>query len=95
MDGFLTMAQGRAGGSPLRINICECNADAADDSARPQFFTNLANWLYSNGGYRMLTFFPDPPGNHSVTWSYVVDVIPPLIPHTIDALNTIQATYGR
>jgi len=91
MGGFLTMAQERSGLTWPQINVCECNADAADDSARPQFFENLALWLYNNGGRRMLTFFPDTAGPHSVTWEYVVDAA---VPYTINALNSIQSNYG-
>ena len=95
--GFLAMAQNRAKNldgspAPLRINITECNAK--DNSARPQFLEWLAQWLSSNGGYRMLTFFPtDQAGPHSVTWQYVANALTG-IDYTIDALNTIQNNYG-
>jgi hypothetical protein len=85
------MAQSRSGLNWPQLNVCECNANAADDSARPAYFENLAQWLYNNGGRRMLTFFPTPAGPHSVTWPYVADAA---VPYTINALNTIQATYG-
>ena len=64
---------------------------AGHSSSRPQFFENLAQWLYNNGGRRILTFFPDPAGPHSVSWEYVVDAT---VPYTINALNYIQRTYG-
>lgn len=94
MGGFLTMARNRTGLTWPKINVCECNANATDDGARPQFFENLALWLYNNGGRRMLTFFPNPAGPHSVTWEHVADVVPPAIPYTINALNYIQSHYG-
>lgn len=93
MNNFWNMAVNRANGSALRINVCECNASASDDSARPEYFENLANWLYNNNGYRMLTFFPDPAGTHSVTWPYVAG--PNSAGYTLAALNTIQSNYGR
>ena len=68
MDGFLSMTRSRSGLPWPTINVCECNADVSDDGSRPQFFGNLAQWRYSNGGRRMLTFFPDPAGPHSVSW---------------------------
>ena len=98
LDNFQMMASLRAKGTstsrtaPLRINICECNASQSNDSARPAYFENLAMWLSSNAGYRMLTFFPDPAGNHSVTWPYVANAS---TPYTISALKTIQKLYGR
>jgi hypothetical protein len=93
LDNFLATANRRVpSGKPLRINICECNANVTDDGARPQYFENLAIWLYNNPGYRMLTFFPDPAGNHSVTWPHVADANPA---YTIDRLNYIQTHYGR
>jgi hypothetical protein len=91
MDGFLSMARSRSGLTWPKINVCECNADVSDDGSRPQFFENLAQWLYNNGGRRMLTFFPDPAGPHSVSWDYAVDAA---VPYTINALNYIQSTYG-
>jgi len=93
MGAFRTMAQHRSGWTSPRINVCECNANYHDDSARPGFFENLAQWLYNNGGRRMLTFFPDPAGPESVTWSHVVNATP--VKYTINALNTIQGSYGR
>jgi hypothetical protein len=68
MDGFLSMTRSRSGLPWPTINVCECNADVSDDGSRPQFFGNLAQWRYSDGGRRMLTFFPDPAGPHSVSW---------------------------
>jgi hypothetical protein len=91
LNTFQTMARGRANGSALRINICECNAK--DDSVRPAYFDNLALWLYTNAGYRMLTFFPDPPGPHSVTWASIVG--PNSGGVTLAELNSIQRNYGR
>jgi hypothetical protein len=86
MDGFLSMARNRSGLTWPKINVCESNANASNWAARPGFFENLAKWLYNNGGRRMLTFFPDGGGPHSVAW--------PPIQGTIDALNYVQATYG-
>jgi hypothetical protein len=91
LGGFLTMARSRSGLTWPQINVCESNANAADDSDRPGYFKNLALWLYNNGGRRMLTFFPGSAGPHSVTWEYVADAA---VPYTINALNYIQATYG-
>jgi hypothetical protein len=91
MDGFLAMARNRSGLKWPQINVCECNANASNDGSRPQFFQNLAQWLSSNGGRRMLTFFPETAGPDSVTWEHVADAT---VPHTINALNTIQRTYG-
>jgi TAT (twin-arginine translocation) pathway signal sequence len=94
LNTFLQMAQNRVGsGATPKINICECNANASNDSARPGYFQNLAKWLYNNPGYRMLTFFPDPAGPHSVTWFYVAN--PNSSGATISALDTIQRNYGR
>ena len=93
MGGFATMAQSRVGSGALRINVCETNANVNDDAARPGFFEHLAQWLSSNGGYRMLTFFPtDKAGNHSVTWQHVAQA--GTNDNTIDALRYIQSTYG-
>lgn len=86
MDRWLAVAKERSGLAYPKINVCECNANATNDAKRPQFFKNLALWLHNNGGRRMLTFFPDGGGPHSVPWP------PPQA--TIDALNYIQATYG-
>jgi hypothetical protein len=91
LGGFLTMARNRSGLTWPKLNVCECNANVSDDGDRPGFFENLALWLYNNGGRRMLTFFPDPAGLHSVTWEYVVDAA---VPYTINALNDIQSAYG-
>jgi hypothetical protein len=91
LNGFLSMARNRSGLMWPKINVCECNANASNDGSRPQYFENLAMWLNNNGGRRMLTFFPDPAGPHSVTWEHVANAA---APHTIDALNSIQATYG-
>jgi hypothetical protein len=91
MGGYLSVARERSGLTWPQINVCECNANAADDSDRPQYFENLALWLYNNGGRRMLTFFPDPAGPHSVSWEYVADAA---VPYTINALNAIQSNYG-
>jgi hypothetical protein len=89
MDNFLTLARSRApvGVNYPKINVCESNANATNADNRPQFFENLATWLHQNGGRRMLTFFPEGGGPHSVEW------VPPK-QTTIDALNWIQATYG-
>lgn len=92
MSGFLSMARNRSGLTWPKLNVCECNANVSDDGDRPGFFKNLALWLYNNGGRRMLTFFPDPAGPHSVTWAHVADAAPPQ--YTIDALNYIASTYG-
>jgi hypothetical protein len=92
MDAFRTMAQHRSGLTWPRINVCECNANFHDDSARAPFFDNLAQWLNDHGGRRMLTFFPNPAGNESVTWSHVVNA--GTNDNTIDELNTIQSKYG-
>src|SRR5262249_22533799 len=73
MGGFLSMARNRSGLTWPKINVCETNANVNDDGARPQFFENLALWLYNNGGRRMLTFFPNSAGPHSVTWEHVAD----------------------
>jgi hypothetical protein len=91
MDGFLSMARSRSGLTWPKIDVCECNANVSNDGNRPQFFKNLALWLYNNGGRRMLTFFPDPAGPHSVTWEHVADAA---TPYTINALNYIQSNYG-
>jgi hypothetical protein len=91
LGGFLTMARNRSGLTWPKLNVCECNANAADDSDRPGYFENLALWLHNNGGRRMLTFFPTPAGPHSVTWEHVADAT---VPYTINALKDIQATYG-
>lgn len=91
MGGFLAMARNRSGLTWPKLNVCECNANVGDDGDRPGFFKNLALWLYNNGGRRMLTFFPDPAGPHSVTWSHVADAA---VPYTINALNDIQGAYG-
>ena len=92
LDNFLATANRRVpSGKPLRINICECNAK--DDSVRPQYLENLGQWLNNNPGYRMLTFFPDPAGTHSVTWFSVANPFPDTA--TVSALNTVQANYGR
>jgi hypothetical protein len=91
MDGFLAMARRRSGLTWPKLNVCECNANVSNDGNRPGFFKNLALWLNNNGGRRMLTFFPDPAGPHSVTWEHVADAA---VPYTIDALNYIQGTYG-
>lgn len=77
-----------AGVDNPKINVCECNANASNADARPQFFENLAKWLGNyGGGRRMLTFFPVGGGPHSVEWG-------PPKQATIDALNLIQGTYG-
>jgi hypothetical protein len=91
MNGFLSMARSRSGLTWPKINVCECNANASNDGSRPQYFKNLAQWLYNNGGRKMLTFFPTPAGIHSVTWAHVADA---QHPYTIEALNYIQSTYG-
>jgi hypothetical protein len=91
MGGFLSMARNRSGLTWPKLNVCECNANVSEDGDRPGFFKNLALWLYNNGGRRMLTFFPDPAGPHSVTWAHAADAA---VPYTIDALNYIQSTYG-
>jgi len=91
MGGFLSMARNRSGLTWPKLNVCECNAKVSNDGDRPGFFKNLALWLYNNGGRRMLTFFPDPAGPHSVTWAHVVDTT---TPYTIDALNYIASNYG-
>lgn len=91
MNGFLSMARSRSGLTWPKINVCECNANVSNDGKRPQFLKDLALWLNNNGGRRMLTFFPDPAGPHSVTWEHVADAA---VPYTINALNYIQLTYG-
>jgi hypothetical protein len=91
LNTLQAMASGRANGKPLRINICECNAKG--DAVRPLYFENLAQWLILNAGYRMLTFFPDPAGHHSVTWFSVASPSPDTA--TVSALNDIQHNYGR
>ena len=96
MYPYLELARDRTGLTWPTINVTECNANADNDGARPGFFQHLAAWLdnNNNGGHRMLTFFTDsPPAPHSVTWEHVADAAPGS-DHTIDALNTIQATYG-
>jgi hypothetical protein len=86
MGGFLQLARGRSGLKRPKINICECNASAAHAAERPHYFKDLALWLHRNHGSRMLTFFPEDGGPHSVPWP------PPQA--TINALKTIQSTYG-
>jgi hypothetical protein len=77
MGGFLSVARNRSGLTWPKLNVCECNANVNNDGDRPGFFKNLALWLYNNGGRRMLTFFPDPAGPHSVTWEHVADAAVP------------------
>jgi hypothetical protein len=84
MDGYQTLAQGRSGLTYPKINVCETNTH--DESNRPQFFKNVAKWLYNNGGRRMLTFYKDG-GTSGGAWD-------PNDTNTINALNYIVANYG-
>jgi hypothetical protein len=69
MGNWLQVAKERSGPSSPVIHITECNANASDDAFWPDFFSNLAAWLSNNGGAspHMLTFFPNPPGPHSIS----------------------------
>ena len=55
MDRYHTLANDRTGLKYPKINVCETNTHA--ESNRPQFFTNVARWLFNSGGRRMLTFY--------------------------------------
>jgi hypothetical protein len=84
-------------GGSLRINVTETNAGVTNDAARPLFFERLAKWLSNNGGYRMLTFFPDEAvaaadHDHSVTWQHIVNA--GTNDNTLVELRSIQSNYG-
>jgi hypothetical protein len=83
MDRFHAMVMNRTTVSSPHINVCECNADV--DQYRPQFFTDLANWLHNNDGRRMLTFWHDDPAPHGGPWSSASET-------TIKALQNIVST---
>lgn len=94
MGRWLQVARQRSKMPDPTIHVCECNANASNGDARPQFFKNLASWLNNNGGRNphMLTFFPPAEGRpHSVPWDPAQGR--PGQP-TITALNSIQAAYG-
>jgi hypothetical protein len=99
MGNWLQVAKERSGSSSPVIHITECNANASDDAFRPVFFSNLAAWLSTNGGAspHMLTFFPNPPGPHSISWGQPDFATGKWVPppsDTVIALQHIQATYG-
>lgn len=84
MDDYLTLVRGRTGLRYPKINVCETNTH--DESNRPQFFDNVARWLYTNGGDRMLTFFKAG-GKSGGAWD-------PTDQDTIAALNRIVDDFG-
>jgi hypothetical protein len=57
LDAYRILAQRRTGGPHPTINICEANAD--DESNRPDFFKNVTRWLHHHGGGRMLACYRD------------------------------------
>jgi hypothetical protein len=84
LDDYLTLARGRTGLKYPKINVCETNTHI--ESNRPAFFKNVAQWLYGNGGRRMLTFYKKG-GSSGGAWI-------PDDHKTIDALKYIVAKYG-
>jgi len=84
MDDYQALARGRTGLTYPKIDVCETNTH--DESNRPQFFKNVAQWLYNTGGRRMLTFYKDG-GASGGPWD-------PNDTKTINALNYIEANYG-
>src|SRR5262249_16230055 len=52
LDAYRRLVQHRTGLTYPKINVCETNAH--DESNRPNFFRNVAKWLYHHGGCRML-----------------------------------------
>lgn len=83
MDQYRALAQRLTGLTNPEINVCETNTH--DENNRPPFFQNVAQWLFQNGGRRMLTFWAD--GISSGTWDSNDH-------NTINALRTIEANYG-
>lgn len=84
LDEYQALAKGRTGLKYPKIDVCETNTHV--ESNRPPFFTNVAKWLYGNGGRRMLTFYKKG-GPSGGAWD-------PKDTKTIDALKYIQAHYG-
>jgi hypothetical protein len=57
LDAYRILAQRRSGLAHPRIHVCEANAD--DESNRPNFFRNVARWLHHNLGGGMLACYRD------------------------------------
>jgi len=81
---FKTVVQGLSGIPSPKIVVPECNTHL--EANRPNYFKNLANWLSTNNGRRMMTFFKAG-GNSGGAWD-------PTDQPTIDALNYVVANYG-
>jgi hypothetical protein len=81
LDAYRVLAQRRSGLTQPRINICATSTDVESD--RPGFFRNVARWLHSHGGGRMLASCRDG-GTPGQPW---------MTDDTINAFKSIVASY--
>lgn len=81
LDAYRLVVQRRTGLTHPKINICATNTD--DESSRPGFFRNVARWLHSHDGGRMLASWRGG-GTPGQPW---------LTDDTINAFRSIVASY--